>query len=397
VTMGMIYILGLVRHPMVPAVMGHNPEETLDLFLSNNLRFRDIFHTIFLPFSGKWTVWQGFDGNWTHKGDWQYAYDFIITDENGQAFNGNGTDLDDYYCFNKPVLSPVRGQVVNVIDYLPSNPIGEADEYNRWGNLVIISDPRGFFVEMSHFAEKSITVKIGDWVEYGTVIGLCGNSGYSPQPHIHVQVQATGIVGDATLPFNFVSYLDGDEYHANNIPPEKDTVEPLYRDKRISNAVTFVLDDEIIYTISRGNKIIGELRMLVKMAPDSTFYFETNRGRLYFGKNENRFYFYKTTGSDPWLRMIFTALPGMPLCYREGMTWHDYIPQTVVSSPFIKTIKSILTVIFPKLAAQKVSLRWINETHIESIVSGKTSRVEIARDKGFASIEINGLTLNRKQ
>jgi urea transporter len=395
VTMGMIYVLGLVRHPMIPVNMGRTPEETLESFLANNLRFRDQFRTLHLPFIGSWMVWQGFQGTWTHKGKWSYAYDFVISGENGNTHSGSGVDLDDYYCFNKPVLAPVRGRVVQVIDDLPSNAIGNADELNRWGNLVIIQDPRGFYVEISHFAEKSIKVKKDDWVEHGAMLGLCGNSGYSPQPHIHIQVQATDIIGDTTLPFSFVSYIDNGEYQANNIPPEKKVIEPLYRDKRLENTVAFMIDDELCYTISRNDKIVGELKMMVKMSTDSTFYFETQRGQLYFGKNENTFYIYRLTGDDPWLRLIFRTLPRMPLTYREGMTWSDYIPQGVVSSRLCKTMNGFFSAIWPKLATKKVMMKFVNENQIESKIDNKCANVELDRNKGFARIEVDGFVLER--
>ncbi|MEI6519622.1 MAG: urea transporter [bacterium] len=396
VTLGMIYVLALVRHPMVPVNMGRTPEETLESFLANNLRFRDQFRTLYLPFIGCWTVWQGFQGAWTHKGKWSNAYDFVISDENGDTHSGSGADLDDYYCFNKPVLAPTRGRVVQVIDNLPSNAIGDADELNRWGNLVIIQDPRGFYVEISHFAEKSITVKKDDWVEHGAFLGLCGNSGYSPQPHIHIQVQAAEIIGDTTLPFSFVSYIDNGEYQSNNIPPEKNVIEPLYRDKHLENTVAFIIDDEQCYTINHNKKVVGELKMKVKMASDSTFYFETTRGQLYFGKSDNTFYLYRLTGDDPWLRLLFRTLPRMPLTYREGMTWSDNIPQGIVSSRLYKVIKGFFSAIWQQLATKKVTLRFINENRIESTIDKKCAYVELDRNKGFARVEAGGFVFERK-
>ena len=66
------------------------------------------------PFYGVWEVYQGFDGSHTHKGQWRYALDFYIT-EQGQSFSGRGENLDDFFCFGLPVISPVHGQVVREI------------------------------------------------------------------------------------------------------------------------------------------------------------------------------------------------------------------------------------------------------------------------------------------
>ena len=75
-----------------------------------------------------------------------------------------------------------------------------------------------------HFAHRTIRVQEGQWVERGALLGLCGNSGYSAQPHIHVQVQTDARIGALTLPFSFVSYRHGDIYHANDLPRESDDV-----------------------------------------------------------------------------------------------------------------------------------------------------------------------------
>ena len=401
VTLGMLYVLSLVRHPSVATTMGRSPEETLENHLANRLRYPGQDRTLFLPFSGQWTVWQGFDGQWTHKGNWRYAYDFVITDEQGKMHSGEGTRLEDYYCYNKPVLSPVRGIVAQVIDDLPDSPIGSPDETNNWGNAVIIEDARGFCVELSHFAERSIRVKKGDWVERGMALGLCGNSGYSPQPHIHVQTQATGTIGAASLSFSFVSYSDGGEFQSNNLPKEQRRVEPLYRDKRLDTITNFVLDDELHYHVQRNNKKLGDIVLKVKMALDGSFYFESSRSQLYFGKHEGTFYFYRVTGNDPWLRLLFLALPRMPLAYREKLTWTDYVPAGLVSAGLRAAVAGLLSPLYPKWATVNVSQTFVSESRIESIIEGdwthkrQTASVELDRSKGFLSVAVAGFEFQR--
>ena len=177
--------------------------------------------TLALPFSGRWRVWQGFNGRWTHRGAWRHACDFVIADEQGKTHRGDGSRLHDYYCYRMPVLAPVRGRVLKVVDDVEENLAGRVDGDRNWGNLVLLEDPRGFCVEVSHFAHRTIRVQEGQSVERGAMLGLCGNSGYSAQPHIHVQVQADARVGAPTLPFSFVSYRHGDVYHANDLPHEQ--------------------------------------------------------------------------------------------------------------------------------------------------------------------------------
>ncbi len=338
ISLTFIYVLGFVGFPLIAKIIRKTPEETLDFYLTNINRFKGTERGIYLPFSGKWTVWQGFNGKWTHKGSWRYAYDFVITDEKGKTYKNSGENLTDYYAFRKPVLSPVRGRVVKVISDLPDNPIGQVDKENNWGNLVIIYDERGLYVEISHLAQHSIKVKEGDWVEVGTFLGLCGNSGYSPQPHIHIQVQLSPEIGAYTVPFSFVSYLSENRFFSNNTPQEGETVEPAYPDKSLDLRMSFILDTEYHYEVLKEGKVINQLKITVRMSPDGTFYFDSGRGVLYFGKQEGTFYFYRFDRKDEYLKTFFMALPKLPLFYRKGVVWEDFIPIKIVAGEIKKSV-----------------------------------------------------------
>lgn len=350
VCLGFVYVLGLLRHPMVAARIGRTPEETVETFIADQLRFPGSGVTLYLPFAGRWKVWQGFDGPWTNKGSWRYAYDFVIVDEKGRTHAGDGGRLEDYYCFNKPVLAPVRGRVVQLVDDQPDSAIGHGDWSGNWGNLVVIQDPRGFFVELSHFAAGSLRVGRGDWVERGAVLGSCGSSGYSPQPHIHVQVQATDTVGAAPLPFSFASYAADDAFVAGGLPGPDDIVEPLYPNKRLDGLTSFVLDETHAFAVHRGGAAVGRLELQVKMAADGSFFFVSPRGQLYFGKHEGTFYFYRATGDDPWLRLIFLALPRLPLACRDGLRWRDFVPASLVAGRVRAALVGCVTMTLVALA-----------------------------------------------
>ena len=84
------------------------------------------------PFFGTWQVYQGFDGPHTHQPPWQHALDFIITSQ-GRSYRGQGRQLQDYLCFDLPVLSPCHGTVARCRTDLPDNPPGEVDNQHNWG------------------------------------------------------------------------------------------------------------------------------------------------------------------------------------------------------------------------------------------------------------------------
>lgn len=56
------------------------------------------------------------------------------------------------------------------------------------GNHVSIRGADGTVAVVAHLARGSLTVKVGDRVRAGQVIGACGNSGNSSEPHVHAQL-----------------------------------------------------------------------------------------------------------------------------------------------------------------------------------------------------------------
>ena len=322
VALTFVYALGAVKFPYVSRRILGSPEESLDFHRSVALRFDPCPIGINLPFTGAWTVWQGFEGPWTHQGNWRHAYDFILTDGKGQSFTGTGKRLEDYLAYKKPVLSPIAGQVVKRVDNLPDQEIGQTDSRNNWGNLVVIRSNFGYHVEISHLAKDSLKVKEGDWVERGTLLGLCGNSGYSPQPHIHLQVQSGPDPGSATLDFRLTCYLSGQSYFTAGQPGKDEVLTPLGQ----AGPEPFVLDQEIeIESFYQGNSR-GTRTLLVRMDAEGTLFFETAHGKLYFGRVHDGHCHFSLQGQDRVLSSLFLALPRLPLGSCSDYVYEESLP-----------------------------------------------------------------------
>ncbi|MBF0273112.1 MAG: urea transporter [Magnetococcales bacterium] len=159
-----------------------------------------------VPFLGTWTILQGVAGAHTHRGSWRHALDFIIT-RDGQSFINQGSALTDFLCYGQPVLSPVHGQVWRVVNDVPDNPPGTVNAAANWGNCVVIRLADGKWVVLAHLIPGSVAVAPGDWLKPGDYLGTCGNSGRSPQPHIHLHVQSGDDPGAPTVPFHLASVL----------------------------------------------------------------------------------------------------------------------------------------------------------------------------------------------
>jgi murein DD-endopeptidase MepM/ murein hydrolase activator NlpD len=108
--------------------------------------------------------------------------------------------------FGAPVLAPAAGTVVLTHDGEPDHEarrsqltllgyaLTQAGRVRRGANavagnhVVVALQPGGPFVLLAHLRQGTVRVRPGDAVLPGEVIGECGNSGNSTQPHVHVQV-----------------------------------------------------------------------------------------------------------------------------------------------------------------------------------------------------------------
>ncbi|MBR8833435.1 MAG: urea transporter [Stigonema ocellatum SAG 48.90 = DSM 106950] len=358
VTLSLLYLLGLMGHQLLAKYPQSSPEKTLDYELTARRRYQGSGRTLSLPFVGRWMVWQAFDGEWTHQGIWRYAYDFLIQDDQGQTYCGSGLQLTDYYAFQKPVLSPVRGWVVKVVRDLPDRAIGSVDSDNNWGNCVVLYDERGFYVEISHFAHKSIVVNSGDRIERGALIGRCGNSGYSPQPHIHIQVQLTPELSAATATFSFANLMVDGEFCAESTPGEKAMLEPISPDRALAKALTFPLDSQLHFSLTRKGRACGHLIVTVRMAVDGSFYLDSGNAKLFFTRDEDKFMFHRLDGDDPRLALLFLAMPKLPLIHQTGQQWFDYLPISIVVTGLRRIIYQFCSSFYPHLASARYVGQW---------------------------------------
>lgn len=165
------------------------------------------------PVDGEWTVLNGSpDRRYSHS--WfpvrqRYAYDFVVTDDDGRTHDGSG-GLDSFYCFDEPILAPADGTVVRARDGHRDHhrTTGWVDplQYRLAGNYVLIKHADDEYSFLAHLREGSICVASGDEVDRGQELGRCGHSGNSSEPHLHFHVQDHSVpYAGAGLPVQFVA------------------------------------------------------------------------------------------------------------------------------------------------------------------------------------------------
>lgn len=167
-------------------------------------------NTYHFPLKGSWFVGGAPNLHSHHR--WgiiqEFAYDFVQLGEGTKDHRGDGSKLEDYYCYGKEVVSIEQGKVVKVRegDEESDENLRQPDEsVEAWtqrsmqrqqtllakgfegalGNYVIIEHAGGEYSYYLHLQKNSLTVKEGDSVERGQQIGRVGHSGNSEAPHLH--------------------------------------------------------------------------------------------------------------------------------------------------------------------------------------------------------------------
>lgn len=190
-----------------------------------------------LPFAGAWHVlWGGastagdfrtvLENYHAVAADQRFAYDFLV-ERAGRTHDGDGTANEQYYCFGRPVLAPGDGVVVAAQNGIADNAPTVMNPDQPLGNYVIIDHENGEYSFLTHLQAGSVEVATGDRIRAGTLLGRCGNSGNSSEPHLHYHLQttATPFRGEG-LPTQFQSYRADGLPIARGEPRQGQTVEP---------------------------------------------------------------------------------------------------------------------------------------------------------------------------
>ena len=296
-------------------IQRHSPEENLYTSLVSKNRFRFAFHIpIKLPFWGEWMVSQGHSGPYTHKDEYRHALDFVITDTEGQQYKNEGDLLTDYYCYGKTILAPADGVVSEVQDGIADNVVGTENLIQNWGNTIVIKHHDYLYTNLSHLKEQSIKVKKGDHVKAGDSIALCGNSGRSPYPHLHFQMQATPYIGSKTLDYPISHYV----YRHNGsllpksfeIPDANKIVSNIPIDKLLQKAFEWTSGQVLEVEMIRNNAVKKAKWEVVTNYLNQSYLWEKETcSSAYFMNDGTLLRFTHFEGSKKsWLYMAYLAL-----------------------------------------------------------------------------------------
>ncbi len=345
-----VYALKLRINPgnelIEPGLQLFSPEKNLYFYKNAKLRFKELeFFSIRLPFWGSWTVAQAHDGEYTHKENWRHAWDFVIEDENGEEFSGFGKKLTDYYTYNKNIVAPAEGTVVDIADSIEDNNIGDVNTLQNWGNSIVIKHTDTLFSQVSHLKAGSIKVRIGDFVRQGDVIGQVGNSGRSPIPHLHFQLQSSPFIGSPTLDYPISYYILKRNskffFNAFDKPVKGDVISNISTHPLLEKLLKYTPGQKLIFTYEEDG-VAKETSWEIAVDPynQAYFYDEATQSLAYFYNDGLMHYFKNYIGDkNAPLYQFYSGLYRIQSGYYKGMKIEDELPIHLTFSSWRKFLQ----------------------------------------------------------
>jgi hypothetical protein len=142
----------------------------------------------------------------------RFAIDFVQMTAAGLITEGSNQVVANYPFYGDEVLSATAGKVVGVVDDLPDREINFGTlsapfAADAGGNHVVVQVAPHVYAFYAHLIPGSVTVKVGQRVKVGQVLGSLGNSGNSNAPHLHFQLMdGPSPLGSEGIPYTFSSF-----------------------------------------------------------------------------------------------------------------------------------------------------------------------------------------------
>lgn len=336
-----------------------SPEKNLYRFLNETERYNDeVYLKIGLPFYGEWNISQGQNGTITHKNEYQYAWDFVIKDDDHKTFRLPGTNLEDYYCYSLPILAPADGFVVNIIDGVDDNLIGDVNLQQNWGNTIIIKHSDLLYSKISHIKKDSFKVGLNDYVYKGQVLASNGSSGRSPEPHIHFQLQSTAVIAATTIKYpisNYVTKVNNNyQYHNSGIPLENDIVSNAVSNTLLKNAFHLIPGKKLNWDIKINQSQTNQnWEVFVDINNQTYLYCKQTKAIAWFVNDGTKFYFTTFEGDkNSLLYYFYLSAHKIVFTYYQDLTVTDSLPVYEVFKPISRILNDFILPFTNTLKAQ---------------------------------------------
>ena len=243
---------------------------------------------------------------------------------------------------------------------------------------------------MSHLKKGTFKFSKGEFVKRGDLVAHCGNSGRSPEPHLHFQVQISPLLGSKTLDYPFGYYLESTsaEFRLSQFlkPELNNRVAGIIDNLTLKNAFEFFPNTNMAFNYINENEIettehwetftdAHNYRYLYCKETESTAYYINNGLMFYFttfygNKNSLLYYFYlsayKVFLGDIDNLEVTDAMP-LNIIQKKNIAnfIHDFI------APFYNYIRVIYCIKTTKNTNDLLSNNLVLESNIDVSIFGK--------------------------
>ena len=316
------------------ATPGEPPEQRWWLDAYWRARYGRMVPLFAVPVTGELQIAQGFDGRISHTGIYRHALDF----QRSPAAEAVGGSI-----WGAAVTAPAPGMIERARDGVADNPLGVCNYAEKWGNHVVIRLDAGGWAMLAHLQQGTVAVAPGARVETGSYLGRVGNSGRSPVPHLHLQLQSSPEPGAATLPFRLANYFTAEtstavfaRWHASAVPLEGEVLAQAQANPVVYNTLvgmapgTAVWTSEVQGDIPRafnpGQAHVQQLQVRIDSLGEQVLD-AGKQGRLVLALDPDalRVVALEDT-SAPLLRLLAMGAISMPYAARVGTRWIDVAP-----------------------------------------------------------------------
>jgi hypothetical protein len=269
----------------------------------------------------------------------------------GKQFRNDGNIVYDYFCYDKNIISPADGTVVELNDGIDDNIIGDINLLHNWGNSIVIKHTEYLYSQLSHIKKGSFKVKKGDFVRKGDVLARCGNSGRSPYPHLHFQLQATPYIGSKTIDYpidHYVKTVDKDfELHSYEKPLLNETVSNVKSFDIIKNAFNMIPGLKMTYTINGAEE---NWEVKTDYYNNTYIYCDQTNSYAYIYNDGSVFYFKSFVGDKKSaLFYFYQALYQVPLGFYQSLNVNDIFPPDITNDKVRKLVNDFVAPFYKML------------------------------------------------
>jgi len=243
--------------------------------------------------------------------------------------------------------------VEQIQDGINDNAIGEINTAQNWGNTIVIRHADTIFTKISHLRKGSFKVKEGEQVKKGALLAQCGNSGRSPVPHVHFQVQNEPYIGAPTIEYplsHIVHHADDRRWMvAWDVPEKNDLISNIDRHKVLEKAFHFVPGQALLMNVSDQRSALRQEMLVVKVDSLNNQYIECERtgARAFFRNEDDVFYFTGYSGPRrSVLYYFFLAHFKVVKGFYGNMTIEDPLPVDLFHNRFLLFFQDLVAPFF---------------------------------------------------